>query len=256
MNGLLILLAVTLVSGCAVLSPPPPPPTNALAKGSKVGLVVTLDSEIEHLHVGTTAFNNFSYSAKLPWDMTVRTKEYFTNSLSAVGYQVLDLKAIGFDEKTLGALVIQKDKEWVFYPEMQQVLNRLRNEFGIDAVVNVSTSRTRVRNECSNFGCSETYMDKSGLFTRGMFLSTQYYAVPALYVSAYRLNEPSSLSVYDPLRATLASKVKILKDFSDPVDLRRLSDTEFIPVADSIAATINALSAATATVLSGSAKMP
>jgi hypothetical protein len=256
MKKLLIILITLLISGCAALSPPPPAPKSALAKGSKVGILVSSDSEFEHLHVGTTIFNNFSHSVTTPWNMQPRTQEYFSKALSDVGFNVLDLKAAGFNEKLSDALVIEKDKEWNFNPENQHLITRLRKEFGLDAIVKVSPVITRVRNECSSYGCAETYMNKSGLFTRGMFLSTRYFAVTAVHVSVYRLNEPSNLSVYDPLRTVLESRVTMLRDFSDPIDLRHMTDAEFNPITESIAKKINELSAATASVLANAATIP
>lgn len=247
---------LVLFSGCAALSPPPPAPQSALPKGSKVGLLVELDSEIEHMHVGTTVFNNFSYKAQLPWNLQLRAQSAFTKSLTDAGLVVVDLKSAGIDGKSLGQLVIKGDKGWTFNPSEQAAVNRLRNDLGLSAVVSVSTGSMRVRNECSQFGCAETYMNQSGLFTRGFFASTRFFAVPAIYTSAYRLSEPSNLSVYEPLRSVLDTRIKLLKDFADPKDLHHLTDAEFAPVADSIAATVDAMSDATAQVLAVSAKVP
>lgn len=256
MTRFLVYVSLLVLSGCAAFTPPPPAPQHALTKSSKVGLLVTLDPEIEHRHVGTTVFNNFDHPAQLPWDLKVRVQTAFTKSLTEAGLDVVDLQAAGLDSKALAQLVIQKDKEWIVNPEAQSTLNRLHNELGLDAIVNVSQSQVRVRNECTQFGCAETYMNKSGLFTRGFMLSTTYFSVPAFYVSAYRLSEPSNLSVYEPLRGKLASDVKMLKNFPDPKDLRQLTDEEFIPVADSLATTVDELSDATAKVLAVSAVLP
>jgi hypothetical protein len=256
MKKIFSILAAIFLTGCATLNPPPPAPKSPLATGSKVGVLVTLNPEIEHLHIGTTIFNNFSESKKLPWNLKNKTQETFSKSLSKVGFAVVDLETTGIDANTLGQLVIRKDDDWILNPKTQGALNQIQKNMGIDAVVVISSTKTRVRNECSQFGCAETYMNNSGLFTRGVFLSTRYFSVPALDVAVYRLNEPSILSVYDPLRSALASRVKLLNKFPEPKELRNLTDQEFFPIANSIAETINELATATAIVLGDSAKIP
>lgn len=248
--GLLALFTAFLLAGCA--APPLPPDAGKLAKGAKVGLLVQMPARAEHMHVSTTAFNNFSTSHSLPWNPAARAYEIFAADLERAGFQVVRLSGV-VASTSVDALAVSKDGRWSANPAQQAAARKLRDDH-VAAVVLVQGVRTLTRLECFGGPCAESYMANSGLFTRGMLASTRYFAVPAMEAKVFVMDPALDLSAYEPLKTLQRERVRQLKDFSEPRDLKRLTPAEFAPVASSIDAHLRALSRSTAQALSGGAR--
>lgn len=247
---LLAAICFLILAGCTT-APPIPPNSGKLAKGSKVGLLVYMPAPAQHLHVGTTVFNNFSATYQFPWNPTSRAYEVFQSDLEKAGFQVVRLTT--FATTSVNALAIEKDGRWIANPRQEWSVKKLREE-QISAVVLIEGKRTRVRMECSGGPCAESYMENSGLFTRSMLGFTRYFSAPAMEAKIFVLDNPLELTAYEPLKAMQVNRVQQLNDFAEPRDFKHLSNAEFSPVASSIDAHIKSLSRSTAQALGSGVK--
>lgn len=245
----LAVLAAAL-AGCTT-APPVPPNAGKLPKGAKVGLLVNMPAPAQHMHVGTTVFNNFSTGYQFPWNPTSRTYDVFTADLEKAGFQVVRLTS--YATTTVNALAVSQNDGWRANPAQSWATQKLKEE-QIAAVVVIEGKRTLTRMECSGGPCAESYMANSGLFTRGMLGSTRYFAVPAMEAKVFALSPPIELSAYEPLKTLQAGRVRQLRDFAEPKDARQLSKAEFQPVVTAIDAHIASLSRATVQTLVSGAK--
>ncbi|WP_159276109.1 hypothetical protein [Variovorax boronicumulans] len=248
---LLALFVALALTGC--MTPPPLPPNGGqLAKGAKVGLLVRIPTaSAEHMHVGTTVFNNFSTTYPFPWNPTAKVYEAFTSELEKAGFQVVRLTS--FATTSVNALAVFKHDRWIANPAQAWATRKLKDD-QIAAVVLVEATRTQARMECTGGPCGESVMQNSGLFTRSMLGSTRYYAVPAIEAKVFVMDPPLNLAAYEPMLAQQRQRVRQLKDFQEPRDLKRLSAAEFAPVASAIDDHVRALSRNTAQALSQGVK--
>lgn len=242
----LALLTLLLVS-CA--TPPPPAPSFTLAKNSKVGVLVALNSTAVHEHVGTTVFNNFSTERQLTWDLPKRASNAFSSGLTANGFDVVELGAQGFTKNEVDDLVVASGTSWQPNPVRSATLSRLKDELGLSAVVVVYDVRTLADLECGGGPCAERYVRTSGLFTRSFFGLTRYFAVAAIDAKVFVLQPAAELSAFDPIAKVRTNRVKLLTDMREPRDFKRLSDDEFQPVADWIGAYVDQIATASASAL-------
>jgi hypothetical protein len=242
LNRIFAIVCFFILAGCTT-APAISPNSGKIAKGSKIGLLVYMPAPAQHMHVGTTVFNNFSTPYQFPWNPTVRTYEAFQSELEKAGFQVVRLTS--YATTSLNALAIEKDGRWIANPKQEWSAKKLKEE-QISAVVVVEGKRTLTRMECTGGPCDESYMENSGLFTRGMFASTRYFAVPAMELKIFTLNDPLEITAYEPLKTIQRTRVRQLNDFADPRDFKRLTTTEFSPVAASIDGYIKSLSRSTA----------
>jgi hypothetical protein len=213
-----------------------------------------MNSSAVHEHVGTTILNNFSTNRKLPWDLGARAKTAFSSALSDAGFEVIDLTASGIAAKAADALAVPRDQAWHVNPLQAQTFEQLHTRHRLDAIIVAYSQRTLASTECYGGPCTDRYVLTSGLFTRGIFNLTSYYAVPAFDTKVFLLASPADLSAYDPIRRTTRAKVKLLRDMPEPKNLKNLSDDEFSPVVDWIATYVNRIAAASASALSGAGK--
>ncbi|MGJ7566384.1 hypothetical protein ACSFBM_21230 [Variovorax sp. GB1R11] len=238
-------LCLLIMAGCTT-APPVPPNAGRIAKGAKVGLLVYLPNQAQHMHVGTTVFNNFSNNYAFPWNPRTRTYEAFQSELEKAGFQVVRLST--YPTTSLNALAVEKDGRWIANPRQEWSSKKLREE-QVAAVVVVQGKRTLTRMECTGGPCAESHMENSGLFTRGIFASTRYSAVPAMEAKVFVLDGPVELTAYEPLKTLQLQRLKPLPDFAEPKDLKQLTSTEFAPVASAVDAHIRSLSRGTAQAL-------
>lgn len=243
-------VCLLILAGCTT-APPLAPNAGRIAKGSKVGLLVYLPNRAQHVHVGTTVFNNFSSDYAFPWNATTRAYEVFQSDLEKAGFEVVRLS--NYATTSVNALAVEKDGRWVGNPRQEAASRKLR-EAQVAAVVVVEGKRTQARLECTGGSCGETYMANSGLFTRGMFVSMSYFAVPAFEAKVFVLDSPVELTAYEPLKRLQLERVKVLKSFAEPADLKKLTNTEFAPVASAVDAYVQSLSRGTVQALSGGVK--
>ncbi|AGU52806.1 hypothetical protein VAPA_2c02450 [Variovorax paradoxus B4] len=250
-SRLLAFVIAIVLAGCAATAPPVAPNTGKLAKGAKVGVLVYMPSPAQHLHVGTTVFNNFSTNYPFPWTPTSRAYEVFASDLEKAGFQVVRLSS--FATSTVDALAVSADGRWIANPKQEWAARKLREE-QISAVVLVEGKRTLARLECTGGPCAESYMANSGLFTRSMLGMTRYFAVPAVEAKVFIMDPPMDLMAYEPMRTMQARRVRQLDNFPEPRDFKRLSNAEFAPVAASIDAHLRSLSRSAAQALSNGVK--
>ncbi len=248
-RGILAGLSALVLSGCASLAPPPPLPVAALASGAKVGVLVQIDGAGTHTHVGTTVFNNFVRDVPMPFDLAAQLNESLGKSLAANGLQVVQVDAKAMPPGEVNRLVVSRDGAWVVNPEQAAAFKVLRETQGLSALVVVNGTRTMVSQECSNLGCTERWIDKSGLFTRGFLGMTRYFAVAALDVDVLRLDAPADLTRHEPLRSVVEGKVKPLAGFAEPKEFKAITADEFKPVADAIRGFVDQLAKTTADAL-------
>ncbi|MDZ4360059.1 MAG: hypothetical protein U1B84_27200 [Variovorax sp.] len=247
---LLALFMALALTGC--MTPPPLPPNGGkLAKGAKVGLLVRMHASAEHMHVGTTVFNNFSTPYPFPWNPTAKVYEAFTSELEKAGFQVVRLTS--FATTSVNALAVFQHDQWIANPAQAWAARKLKDD-QIAAVVLVEATRTQARLECTGGPCGESFMQNSGLFTRGMLASTRYFAVPAFEAKVFVMDPPLNLAAYEPMLSQQRQRVRQLKDFEEPRDLKRLSTAELAPVASAIDGYVRALSRNTAQALSQGVK--
>lgn len=193
----------------------------ALPAGSKVGLLISVGSGVAHEHIGTTIFNNFTKNRTLSFDVGDRARDYLSTRLAEGGFVVVDIERAGF----------RMDQFAHGLPSQTEHLGRLRQELGLQALVVVREQRVMASLECSGGPCSERYMEKSGLFTRGVFNLTRYIAVAALDTKVLLLDSSTDLGFSDPLKSELAKRVKVLSFAKEPENLQVLTEEEFAPVA-------------------------
>jgi hypothetical protein len=243
--------AALLLSGCASLAPPPPLPAAGLGAGAKVGLLVAVEPSATHTHVGTTVFNNFARDVAMPFDLAAHVRDSLTTQLSATGAQVVTIDASAIAPDKAGLLVVARDGAWAVNPEQAAAFKALRETQGLSALVVVYGTRTLVSRECSNMGCTDRNIDKSGLFTRSFLGMTRYFAVPALEVEVVRLDSPADLTRHEPLVSLLDAKVKPMPGMSSPKEFGAITPQEFKPIADAIRAFVDELAKTTARALAG-----
>lgn len=248
---LLVGFAALVLSGCASLAPPPPLPATALPAGAKVGLLVQVDGAGTHTHVGTTVLNNFARDVPLPYDLGAELRESLGRSLVASGLQVVTVDAKALPPSDASRLVVARDGAWTVNPEQAAAFKTLRETQGLSALVVVNGTRTMVTQECSNLGCTERWIGKSGLFTRSFLGMTRYFAVAALDIDVVRLDVPADLARHEPLRGVIEGKVKPLSGFSAPKEFQAITADEFKPVADAIRGFVEQFAKTTTSALAG-----
>ncbi|QSI32326.1 hypothetical protein GNX71_23145 [Variovorax sp. RKNM96] len=247
LNRLLAIVCFFILAGCTT-TPAVSPNAGKLAKGSKIGLLVYMPAPAQHMHVGTTVFNNFSTPYQFPWNPTVRTYEVFQSDLEKAGFQVVKLTS--YATTSVNALAIEKDGRWIANPRQEWSARKLKEE-QISAVVVVEGKRTLARLECTGGPCGESYMENSGLFTRSMLGFTRYFSVSAMEAKVFILENPLEITAYEPMKTIQRNRVRQLNDFAEPRDFQRLTNTEFSPVVSSVDAHIKSLSRGTTQALSG-----
>ena len=249
----LLYFFVLVLAGCATV-PVAPVPSFTLPAGSKVGILVALDPTPVHVHVGTTVFNNFSKSYTFPWDINQKATSTFGAQLKAASLVPMDIAPLGFKASEINALVTSDGRAWLDNPAQLAQLNRLRKELDVKAVVVVADKRVLADLECTGGPCAERYMDKSGLFTRSFLGLTRYKAVAAMEVKLFVLNPAVELSAVEPLKARLAQRAVLMRDFKEPKVFANLTPEEFAPVVNAIDGYLNGAATAAATALLEGAK--
>lgn len=232
----LLLLAcialTTLLSGCA--TSPPPTPAIELKRGDRVGILVETSDTLTHTHIGTTVFNNFS--TPYPYDMALKSKvhQIVEQAFKSAGLQAVNLSDAGVRSVDLAGLVELSGNQWRTGQGKEATLTRLKNDLNLKAVLTIRTERALAMVECTGGPCNFRFVNAPGLFTRSLFGPTRYFAVAAYQWNLYALDPVVDLARVKPLVDTVYMPSTELRGFTDPVDFKKLTAEELIPVRDGI----------------------
>ena len=239
-------VGVVLLSGCATV---PPAPSFQLSSGDRVGIIVDVGEGPAHTHVGTTIFNNFTKQCDYDWGLEAAIVESFTRSLSASGFEVVDLKAQGYSHAQLTALVDAKNGGWAVSPERDEIVSQLLETENLRSVVVIGEDRVLAALECGAFGCVDRAMDAPGVFTRSILGLTGYTAVAAIDMNVYVLEPPVDLAQLKPLVGKMNKLAVPLPDYRKPEAFKNITLEEFEPVKLAIVDIVDKLSSEAASAL-------
>lgn len=223
-----IFLITALLQACALT--PPAPPTFNMPKDSRVGIYVDTGSNPYHAHIGTTIFNNFQKQYPYNWDLEVFTYVQVDSQLKKAGFITINLKKAGFTFAEIKHLVTQHDKEWAHNPQTVDASTRLRDDFGLSAVVVIKESQVQADLECAGGPCSNRMIGGSGLYSRSMFGMTRYKAVAAITTKIFLLDPPAQLDRNGPLSSQWDDRAINLNDYAGAEDFDNFTKNELQPV--------------------------
>lgn len=236
-----------LLGACASL---PPPVAYHPSAESRVGVLVKIDGQPTHSHYGTTVFNNFNKTYPFDWQLDGFVREQVHAELNKAGINFTDLGAAGLPAEELASLLKVEGKQWVVPPERQALVDQLKSEYGLTAVVTLVARQERsvVVQECGGFGCVDRYAEGWGLYTRSVFGFDAYFAYPGLVLTVTVLDPPGSLAFSGALEpfAGRYDRVVHLRKFADPADFHNFTEAELQPVRAAIEQRVREIAAAIA----------
>ena len=178
-----VFVTVIFTSACVSI---PPTPAFDLAPNAKVAYQVDISEAIGHKHVGTTVFNNFDRpKPDMNWQLNDFAKEEAKRLLELYGFEPVEVQP--FVSSVSKKLVEEHGEEYSVKLSDEQVeqIQREHDAYyqglvndGIGAIVGLQSNFVfPAYSECGAYGCTDFYMEFSGLFTRSVvFLPAQIYA--------------------------------------------------------------------------------
>lgn len=217
---------------------------------ARVGLlVVGVDKDAVHDHIGTTVFNNFSTPKQLPWDLGDRLREAFAGATKSAGYELVNLSTADVSPSAANTVIGRPSGAWEVPAASKATYELLRNDLKLDALVVVSGGPTLVVNECTSFGCSPRIISKSGLLTRSFLGMDTYYAVPSFQTRVFSLQPVAELTGYQPISSAVNPQAKMLIDQKKPKEVKGMTEQEFGYVVEWIDEYVQRLAKTTVSVL-------
>ncbi len=234
--------------GCAANLPKPP--QFSLDSDARVGVFVEIKGKPTHSHIGTTAFSNYVQEYPLEWNIQTKAVDSLKEKFKGAGFQYVDLNEAGFDRNQLSHILVIKDGATLISPGKEEIINKLRNEMKLSAVVFFADiGRHVVAMECGGFGCTDQYADGYGLYSRS-FLGINYFnAIPGFSIVVDIMNPPAIVSYSGAMEeySKFKSGMIPLENFRDPKDFKSISAEEWLPVREAIEKRVDDLTAAIVT---------
>lgn len=227
----IILIAASLIAGCATA---PPLPKIESSRGDRIGLLVEAGDSPSHTHIGTTVFNNFTKKYPYHWNLSADVTRKIEHSVRSAGFTVVDLRKEGINYAEISGLIQSAGEKWQIASGKEETIRRLREQLQLKALLVIKETRVMTALECAGGPCSERYADSSGLYTRSFFGLTRYNAVAAYQWNVFVLDPVADVAKADPLRMMLRMPATPLSGFKDPADFENLTEAEFAPVRDAI----------------------
>lgn len=228
----IIVIVAAFISGCAGA---PPLPKIELSHGDRVGLFVKVGDSPSHTHVGTTVFNNFIKKYPYNWNLDADVTRAVEQAIADAGFTAVDLRKEGLNCAEVSGLINPVEGRWQITPGKEGMIRRLREQFGIKALLVVTEGSVTTALECAGGPCVARYANNSGLYTRSVFgLPPVYLAVAAYQWSVFVLDPVADVAMVDPLKTMLQYPSIRLFGFKAPVDFKNLTEGEFIPVREAI----------------------
>lgn len=220
----------------------PPAPRIETAVGERIGFLVEGGESPTHTHIGTTVFNNFTKKYPYRWNLESQVAGTIGKSIAEAGYTPVDLKAAGLRLADVDRLIQPKEFAWVVTPGREPALKRLRDQFGLKAVIVLKEGPVTTSLECAGGPCSARSSGGSGLFTRSFFGLTRYHGVAAYHWNVFVLDPPVDTARATELFDHLRYPARIISDYADPANFENLTESEFGPVRETILKMIRSFS--------------
>lgn len=217
-----LLIVPLLAAACATA---PAAPKFSLSRGTKVGYVVELGAHPVHAHVGTTAFNNYRQVADADWRLGEQLRQALAAQLERAGFTPVDLGARGVAAADAASLLVATDRGWKPSPGREEILRRLVQDEGLQAVAVVVPARPFPVG-------TGLAMDGYGLLSDSVLMLTDCWAVPGMDARLYVLEPLADLSSTGLLGSLVSEQHQRieLKGYKAPADLKAITEAEWQPV--------------------------
>ena len=210
-NAIVFLITVITLCGCAAKLPP----KIAIPSDATIGYINLLDAKAKHVHVGTTAFNNFMKTEVSNWDIDIVIKELVKENLAnKSNYNLKRLSPTkDFIEQKLELVAPGWDTLKV-NPKLVPLLSNLKREHGIDVLVVFNPFDIRVEHNVP------VTTNGYGLYTRCVLKKCRALALNNIIVNIFE-TEPGKLLAWGE-----AKEYDYKVDINFPSDLNDLSTVE------------------------------
>lgn len=219
-----------------------------IAPGARVGILITCDDTPTHTRHG--AFRGYTRTFSHDWQLRAEVKQALSTRLQAEGLVTVDLRETGLPLPDCANLIELRHGHW--HVADVGALKRLRDEFGLSALMVVRNARVRAFVRADEHGTSALPADGTGLFTLPGLFTDRYFAVVAQQWHVYSLDPAADLALAGPMRRLMEVPSVQLKTFRPRDDLQNLHVQELAPVREEVVAFIRkAAAAAVASLKSG-----
>lgn len=160
----------------------------SIPKQSRIGIIIgEFPSDMTHVHIGTTIFNNFSkeYSTKNNFKTIINntSKKYLNN----IGYEsvVINLDRKRFKE--IDNLVSKDGANILLSPSAGSTLEALRKKYNVDMIISFKTYKSSVYLKPDSYFEAGNY----GLFTRSSFGRDRFMVYSFMQMEAINISPPT-----------------------------------------------------------------
>lgn len=218
------------LAGCSTT---PPVPAGSLVLGDRVGVLVQSSDHPAHSHLGIMVFGNFAKTYPYQWHVGPKVFDALDKTIRARGLATVDLakENVRLDEAT--GLVQIQDKKWVVTPGKEAAFHHLRDDLKLKAVVVLRPARVMAMSQCTQFGCTEFYIDGPGVFSRAF--GTNLSAVAGFRWSVVNLDDVVDLALAPPLKGELSKPTASMDRTDNADDVAGWGPQEWSQVEDTIA---------------------
>lgn len=230
LRAALLCAASIFFSGCSTT---PPVPAGSLTTGDRVGVLVQSSDHPLHVHVGFLVFGNFNKSYPYTWHVGGKVFDALDKTVRASGLATVDLAKQGLAPADLQGVVQIQDKQWVVAPNKAALFQHLRDDLKLKALVVLTPSRVMAIQQCTQFGCTEFFIDGPGIASRPF--ATFLTAVAGYKWSVVNLVDVADLALASPISSDLRIPTRTTELTDSSEDVVRWGSKEWGQVEDSIA---------------------
>lgn len=226
----LVCAAALLFAGCSTT---PPVPAGSLMPGDRVGVLVQATDHPLHVHVGFMVFGNFNKTYPYTWQVGRKVFDALDKTVRGSGLETIDLAKQGIGAGEVAGLVQIQDKKWVVAPGKEAMFQHLRDDLKVKALVVLTPARVMALNQCTQFGCTEFYIDGPGITSRPF--ATFLTAVAGYRWSVVNLVDVADLALASPISSEMRIPTRTTELTDSSEDVVRWGSKEWVQVEDSIA---------------------